>query len=77
MGITDIEKSYLIKIVKNQLYIMIREDDKLSVFVIILIRVVIFNINRLTIHLILSILIMNDKKYELSSIYLKQFQERL
>ncbi len=72
MEIASTEKSYLIKAIRNWLHTMVREDGKSSVLVIALIKVVIFNINELTIHSTFSILIINDKKYELSSICLKQ-----
>jgi hypothetical protein len=47
------------------------------VLIIAPIGVAIFNINRATIHLTLSILIMNDKNYELDNIHLKQLQEKV
>ncbi len=56
---------------------MAKSRFKLPVAVIALTGVVTFNINERTIYSTLSIPIMNDKKLELNSICLKQFQKRL
>ena len=56
---------------------MAGKEGKSPVLVIAPTGVAAFNINGAMIHSTLSVLIMNDKKYELNSIRLKQLQERL
>src|SRR5688572_10318458 len=77
MGIADIGKSYLIKTIRTRLHTIAGKNGKLPILVITLTGVAAFNINGLTIHSILFILIMKDKKYELNGNRLKQLQERL
>src|SRR4051812_41749781 len=64
-------KSYFIKAIRGQLHTIAENRTKLPVIVITPTGVAAFNINRATIHSTLSILIMNNKKFELNSIHLK------
>jgi ATP-dependent DNA helicase PIF1 len=77
MGTAGTGKSYVIKAIRARLRAMAEKDGKSPVLVIAPTGVAAFNINGSTIHSTLSIPIMNDKKYELNSIRLKQLQERL
>ncbi len=77
MGTAGTRKSYLIKAIRGRLHTMAGKEGKSPVLVIAPTGVAAFNINGAMIHSTLSVLIMNDKKYELNSIRLKQLQERL
>jgi ATP-dependent DNA helicase PIF1 len=77
MGTAGTGKSYLIKAIRQRLRTMSSNSEKSPVLVIAPTGVAAFNINGATIHTTLSIPILNDKKYDLNGIRLKQFQERL
>ncbi len=72
IGTVGTKKSYLIKTIRSWLCKIAGSWSKSPVAMIAPIGVVAFNINRETIHLILFISIINNKKLKLDSIHLKQ-----
>ncbi len=70
-------KSYLIKAIRKRLHNMASTESKSSILVITPTGVAAFNINRSTIHSMLSISFINDNNVDLNSNKLKQLQERL
>ncbi len=78
MGIAGTGKSYLIRVIREKLWIMAGSRSKNPVVILASTGVVAFNINSMTIHSMLSILIVNDKKqFDIDRECLKQLQERL
>lgn len=71
MRTVETKKFYLIRAIWEWLHMLAEKYRESLVLVIALTGVVAFNINRVTIHSTLFILIINDKKYNLNSIYLK------
>jgi ATP-dependent DNA helicase PIF1 len=77
MGTAGTGKSYLIKAITSRLRTIAGNGNNQPTTVIAPTGVAAFNINGTTIHSTLSIPIMNDKKYELVGIGLKNLQEKL
>ncbi len=78
MSTAKIEKSYLIRTIRKQFNIMVGNKVKILIQVIAPIEVIVFNINEVIIHSILSISILNNNKnFKLDSSQLKQLQEQL
>ena len=80
MGTAGTEKSYLIRAIQERLQIMAETGQNPPVIVLAPTGVAAFNINGVTIHLMLSIPIINDKRdkgLNIDGERLKQLQERL
>ena len=71
MGITSTGKTYLIKVIREQLHRMAEMKRKSSILMIASIGVIAFNINKSTIHLMLFISIFKEKIDDLNRKKLK------
>ncbi len=67
METTRTEKTYLIKAIWNWLQKIVRIESKSSVFVFTFIGIAAYNINEIIIHLIIDILIIIKKNFNINN----------
>ncbi len=76
IGTAGIRKTYLIKTIRGWFQEMVRIRSKSPVLILASTGVTTFNINGMTIHSNLSILIITNKSLDLNDEWLKQLQDR-